>query len=50
MARGTGRERDGDDLAALAHHSERAVSALDAERVDIGTESLRNPEPIDREQ
>jgi hypothetical protein len=39
-ASGPGREGDGDDLAALAQHGERAVASLEAECVDIGAERL----------
>jgi hypothetical protein len=35
-AGGTRRERDGDDLAALAQNREGAMPALDAERFDVG--------------
>ena len=39
-------EWDGDDLAALAQHGEGAVSAFDAEGVDVGAEGFRDPQPV----
>ena len=43
-------ERDGDDLAALAQHRERAVAPFEAERLDVGAERFGDPQPVDRQQ
>jgi hypothetical protein len=47
---GARRERDGDDLAALAQDGEGAVAAFDAEGVDVGAEGFGDPQAVDREQ
>jgi hypothetical protein len=47
---GARRERDRDNLAALAQHGEGAVAAFDAELVDVSAECLGDPQPVDREQ
>jgi hypothetical protein len=44
------RERDSDDLAALAHDSERAMAALHAERLDVGAQSFGDPQAVDGEE
>ena len=44
------RQRDGDDLAALAGDGQRPVATLDAERLDVGASGLRNPQPVRGEQ
>jgi len=36
------RERDGDDLVALAHDGEGSMSAFEAQRLDVGTGRLRD--------
>src|SRR5687768_936924 len=46
---GTGCERDRDDLAALAQHREGAMAALDAERLDVSAQSLRDAQTVDGE-
>ena len=38
--RGSGRERNGDDLPALSQNGERSVSALEAQSLDVRPESL----------
>jgi hypothetical protein len=44
------RQRDGDDLAALAGHGQRPVAALEAQVLDVGAGSFRYPQPVQREQ
>ena len=46
---GARRERDGDDLAALAGDDQGAVPALQAQVLDIGTGGLRYPQPAEDE-
>src|SRR5260370_41432054 len=43
---GAGRERDGDDLAALAGDRQGPVPALQAQVLDISAGGLRDPQPI----
>jgi hypothetical protein len=45
---GTGCERDGDDLAALAGDNKRPVLALDAQVLDAGAGGFRDPQPVER--
>jgi len=47
---GARRERDSDDLAALAQHGEGAMPPFGAERFDVGAERLRDAQPVQREQ
>src|ERR1035437_6403933 len=47
---GAGRERDGDDLAALAGDRQGPVPALQAEVLDVSASGLRDPQPVQREQ
>jgi hypothetical protein len=47
---GARRERDGDDLAALAQHSQRAVAALGAQRFDIRAERFTDLQPVQDQQ
>jgi hypothetical protein len=47
---GAGRERDGDDLPALAGDHQGAMTALDAEPLDIGVRSLGDAQPVEGEQ
>ena len=49
-AGGARRERDDDDLAALAGDGECAVSAFDAKRLDVGAEGFADSQPVDGEQ
>jgi hypothetical protein len=44
------RERDGDNLGALAPHRQRAVPAFEAERLDVSSERLGDPQTVDRQQ
>ncbi len=39
-------ERDGDRLAALSVHDERAVPPLEPEVLDVGTERLGDARPL----
>jgi hypothetical protein len=48
--RGARRERDGDDLAALAGDGQRPVPAFQAQLVDVGAGGLGDPQPVQREQ
>src|SRR6266571_1150969 len=48
--RGTGRQRDGDDLAALTGDGQRPVPALQARLLDVGAGGLRDAQPVQREQ
>jgi hypothetical protein len=43
-------ERDGDDLAAFAQHGQGAMSAVQAELVDVGVERFGDPQPVDGQQ
>jgi hypothetical protein len=43
-------ERDGDDLAALAGDGQGPVPALQAQVLDVGAGSLRDPQPIQGQQ
>jgi hypothetical protein len=45
-----GRERDGDDLAALAGDHQGPVPALDAHGFNIGTSGFGGPQPVERQQ
>ncbi len=47
---GAWRERDGDDLAALAGDHQGAVPALDAQALNAGAGRLGNPQPVQSEQ
>ena len=47
---GAGRERDGDDLAALAGDDQGPVPAFQAQLPDIGTGGLGDPQPVHRQQ
>jgi hypothetical protein len=47
---GAGRERYGDDLAALAGNRQGPVPALQAQVLDVSAGGLRYPEPVQREQ
>jgi hypothetical protein len=47
---GARRERNGDDLAALAGYRQGPVPALQAKILDIGAGGLRDPQPIEGEQ
>jgi hypothetical protein len=47
---GARRQRDGDDLAALAGDGQRPVPTLGAERLDASAGGLRNPQPVQGEQ
>ena len=48
--RGARRERDGDDLAALAGDHQGPVAALDAERFDVGAGGFGDPQPVEGQQ
>jgi hypothetical protein len=48
--RGPRRQRDSDDLAALAGDGQRPVPALQAQLLDVGAGGLRDPQPVQREQ
>jgi hypothetical protein len=48
--RGPRRERDGDDLAALAGDGQRPVAAFQAQVLDVGAGGLRDPQPVQGEQ
>jgi hypothetical protein len=43
-------QRQGGDLAALAHHGEGAVATLQTERFDVGADRLGDPQPVQRQQ
>jgi hypothetical protein len=43
---GARRERDGDDLAALAQHDEGAVAAFDAEGFDVAPSASETRRPL----
>jgi len=45
---GAWRERDRDNLAALAGDSQGPVAALDAQRLDVGACGLGHPQPVER--
>lgn len=47
---GSGRERHGHDLAALAHDGEGAMPALKPQRFDVGAGGFGDPKPIQGEQ
>jgi len=47
---GAGRERDGDNLAALAGDRQRPVATFQAQVLDVGTGGLGDPQPVQREQ
>ena len=44
------RQRDGDDLAALAGDGQRPVPALQAQVLDVRAGGLRDPKPVQRQQ
>jgi hypothetical protein len=44
------RQRHRGCLATLAQHGERAVTALEAEGADVGTDRPRHTQPIERKQ
>ncbi len=48
--RGSRRERDGDDLAALARDHQGPVAALDAHCLDVGARGLRHTQPVEGQQ
>src|SRR5213079_700922 len=47
---GARRQRDGDDLAALAGDRQGPVTALQAQVLDVGAGGLRYPQPVQGEQ
>ena len=47
---GARRQRDGDDLAALADDHQGPVPALDPQGLDVRTGRLRYPQPVQSEQ
>jgi hypothetical protein len=47
---GARRQRDGDDLAALAHDGQGPMAAFEAERFDVGAQRFGHPQPVDRQQ
>jgi hypothetical protein len=47
---GAWRERDGDDLPAFAGDHQGAVSALDAERLDVGVRGFGDAQPVEGQQ
>ena len=47
---GARRERDGDDLAALAGDHQGAVAAFEAEGLDVGADGFGDPQPVERQQ
>jgi hypothetical protein len=47
---GARRERDGDDLAALAGNRESPVAAFQTEVLNVGAGGLGDPQPVQREQ
>ena len=49
-AGGAWREGDGDSLGALAQNGEGAVSALQAERLDVRPGRFGDPQPVQREE
>src|ERR1017187_2642366 len=49
-AGGAGRQRDGDDLAALAGDRQGPVPAFQPQRFNIGAGGLQDPQPAQREQ
>ena len=46
---GVRRERDGDDLAALAGNRESPVAAFQIEVLDAGAGGFGDPQPVQRE-
>jgi hypothetical protein len=46
-SRGARRERDRDDLAALAGDDESPVPALDGQGLDIGAGGFGHPQPVE---
>jgi hypothetical protein len=46
----TWRQRDGDDLAALAGDHQRPVPALQTQVLDVRAHGLRDPQPVQRAQ
>jgi hypothetical protein len=49
-AGGTRRERDRNDLAALAEHGQGVVAEFGADGSDVGAERLADPQPVQREE
>jgi len=49
-AGGARRQRDGDDLAALAGDRQGPVAALEAQVLDVGAGGLGDPQAVEREQ
>jgi hypothetical protein len=47
---GAGRERDGDDFAALARDHQHAVAAFGAQGLDVRAGRLGYPQPVECEQ
>jgi hypothetical protein len=47
---GAGRQRDGHDLAALAADRQGAMAPLHAQGVDVRSDRLGDPEPIESQQ
>ena len=47
---GPRRQRNGDDLSALAGDGQRSVPALQAKVLDVGAGGLRDPQPVQGEQ
>ena len=47
---GAGRQRDGDDLAALADDRQGAMTAFEPESFDVGPDRFGDPQPVQREQ
>jgi hypothetical protein len=48
--RGPWRQRDGDDLGALAGNDQSPVPALDAQALDVGAGGFGDPQPIEGQQ
>src|SRR6476661_9018701 len=46
---GARRQRDGDDLAALAGDGQGPVAALDAQSLDVGAGCFGDPQPVERQ-
>jgi len=45
-----GRQRDGHDLATLAHDRERAVPSLQPQVLDVSPNGFRDPQPVESQQ
>jgi hypothetical protein len=48
--RGAWRERDGDNLAALAGDNQGSVPAFEVQVLDAGAGGFGHPEPVERQQ